>query len=78
MIVLSSRKYVVGDNEWYEMTQEIKHPSERDVLLECGHHAGPASGVDDAEEDVDEVEVCEVVDAGSVTEPKEIVGQRRE
>ena len=46
-----------------------------DVLLQGGHHPGPAGRVDHAQEDVDEVEVCEVVDASGVAEPEEVVGE---
>ena len=47
----------------------------RDVLLQGGHHARPPRGVDDAQEDVDEVEVGEVVDAGGVAEPEQVIRQ---
>ena len=46
-----------------------------DTVLECRNDARPACGVDDSKEDVDEVVVGNVVDAGGVAEPKEIVRQ---
>ena len=44
-------------------------------LLQCGHHARPAGGVDDTEEDVDEIEICDVMDPSRVAEPEQVIGQ---
>ena len=45
------------------------------LLLQCGHHTRPACGVDDTKEDVDEIEICDVMDPSRVAEPEQVIRQ---